>query len=143
MTRRAFYLAGVVMLVGLSSLPGCVPEANPPAVTLAPPAWIQGTWLDALEISSWTFTPDNAIWHMGERPGNPSETTIDYRDQYEAVGITDSASGDRWPTYKLISHTGSTIVTFILYTEEEDLLGIEHLSADAGYGDPILYYRDH
>jgi hypothetical protein len=96
-------------------------------------------WYDAFEFSSWTFTTDNVFFHIGERPGDPTETTMDFREMYTASGLTDRMSGQRWPTYELLSR-GHTVVRVILWTEDEALFR-EHLEVEFGSDDSMLYYR--
>jgi len=138
-------MVAVIVLLGsfLALLTGCISDTpNSPQVYLAPPAWIQGVWYDVLKISSWAFTEDNVIYHSGETPGGSTETIINYRQAFSLKGITDSISGDRWPTYRLLDSNGSKIQTFILWTEEEVLLGREYLEVPFGWGgDSLNYYR--
>lgn len=138
------FILVLLLLAALGFLTGCIPSSSPepPLVHIAPPAWIQGVWYDILEIGSWTFTEDNVIFHSGETPGGSTEVTINYRQAFSSKGITDSVSGDRWPAYRLLRSNGSGIQTFILWTEEEALLGREHLNVPFGWGgDSLNYYR--
>jgi hypothetical protein len=84
---------------------------------------MQGGWHDLLKITTFTFTADNVIYHIGESPGHPEDTTMDFREMFANVGMYDSVSGDRWPTYKLYNGKGTLIVTFTLWPSEE-LLGL-------------------
>lgn len=142
MSPKSALRTTLLVLVVLSLLSGCIPGSSPqpPQVYIAPPDWIQGVWYDVFEFSSWTFTEDNVIFHKGETPGNPTETTINFREKFSSVGITDSISGDRWPTYKLLGSDGGKIATFILWTEEEAFFR-EHLAVTVGWGDSLNYYR--
>jgi hypothetical protein len=134
-----------LILVSLLLLCGCmlddVVPPPPPAAKLSPPQWIRGVWKDVLGYSSYTFTEDDVVYQLLERPGSAAQSPISYGSSFPQA--TDSLSGDRFPTYRVYSKPGDLFVTFVLFTEEEALFGMEYLQVRVHpMTDTINYYRE-
>ncbi len=67
-------------------LTGKADSSSVATLTLSPPSWIIGTWVESITYSSWAFTADNVVL-------NSSSSSTDFKstnDSLIANGVTDS-----------------------------------------------------
>jgi hypothetical protein len=108
--NKLFYL-GVLLVILILSLGGC---ALFPSYGLTPPDWINGTWSDAYDINTWTFTSDNALF-------SAFGITYDFAElkKNNSGIISDSSTS---PSYSLeMSEDGITITYTFISTSSSTL----------------------
>ena len=87
----------------LLGLPGC--DIIDLFTKLSPPEWILGTWSDDIDIVSWTFTSDNAMYSVGY-------LTTDFKEMNKAKGVsvTDTSTSTK---YALVLSANGISTTYI------------------------------